>query len=116
MVFLTAFTALQAYDKFWSATLIADIADNIVCYQNNTNNKDCKFITNTGGLVALYAIVPVCFTLYAVLLLVYGLSARTARELWAAHFKKLLQVRKFCRREPEIRSNSQIQLQILSTA
>ena len=87
LLLLTAFTLHQLYYKFWAGDLVTITTKYIICMQT-TDGSECVWLGNTSFVVENLTF-PICVALAAVLLLVYSLSPRVARELWLSHISKL---------------------------
>lgn len=109
LVFLSAFTMLEAYSTFWLGKDDLQTRNYIICKQT-TDGTDCSSPPNSVGFVAVSAIISVGFTSFAVLLLVFALSPRPARDLWMSHIRKILK-----KRTAEDRKHFTLELQESST-
>jgi hypothetical protein len=87
LTFVTGFTMIEVNSKFWGPMYYDEIIKYIACQVDTTGNE-CTSMAN-ARLVALIAVVPICFALFGVTLLVYSFAPAPARELWVSHFKWL---------------------------
>ena len=87
---------IEVYSKFWASSYYAEIVKYIVC-QQATDGNQCTSVAS-ARLVVLMAILPICFALFGVTLVVYSLVPAPARELWASNFKWLCRFRKAWRK------------------
>ena len=78
----------EIYAYYWSDETVKDITNFILCQQSN-NGSDCRSFLNDVGLAVLHCTVPVCYTTFGILLMVYSLFPRPAKMLWVGYYRKL---------------------------
>ena len=78
----------EIYAYHWSDETVKDIINLILCQQSN-NGSDCRSFLNDVGLAVLHCIVPVCYTTFGILLMVYSLFPGPARMLWVGYYRTL---------------------------
>ena len=88
LLLLTGFTLQELYVKFWAGDFVTITTKYIICMQT-TDGSECVWLGNNTGFVVVTLVTPICAALFAVLLLVYSLSPRVARELWLSHISRL---------------------------
>ena len=88
LLHLTGFTLQEIYATFWAGDFVTITTKYIICMQT-TDGSECVWLGNNTGFVVLTFVAPICAALFAILLLVYSLFPRVARELWLSHISKL---------------------------
>ena len=88
LLHLTGFTLQELYAKSWAGDFVTITTKYIICMQT-TDGSECVWLGNNTGFVVVTLVPSICGALFAVLLLVYSLSPRVARELWLSHISKL---------------------------
>ena len=92
----------EIYAYCWSDETVKDITNFILCQQSN-NGSDCRSFLNDVDLAVLHCIVPVCYTTFGILLMVYSLFPGPARMLWVGYYRTLC----LCIHRTTIRRKSQ---------
>jgi hypothetical protein len=95
LCFVTAYTMIEVHSKFWGPSYYAEVRQYIVCQMIKDENE-CSSLASTR-LAVLIAIVPLCFALFGLTLLVYSLTPAPARQLWSSHFKWFCGFLKTCK-------------------
>ena len=88
LLLLTGFTMHEIYAKFWAGDFVTITTKYIICIQT-TDGSECVWLGNNTAFILDILNFPICTALVAVLLLVYSLSPRVARELWLSHIREL---------------------------
>ena len=86
-VFVFAVSMFEIYDYFWLDENLKDIGNYMLCLQTNSSS-DCISVFDDVGVAVLHTTIPVSFSVFVVLVMIYSLFPGPARRLWAGYFQQ----------------------------